>query len=317
MAVSYTDFPVELRTAHGALFQSSFVAAQAFSGARSFITTTRLPPGRDRSTGHWFGTPPRMVNVDDDQVQFEDLAKFEHTIIDGLFKGGIKVKRRALEYDQLKLLTPRIQQLGVGAEYDIMDHVLSHLIDNTAAYDGAALFANTRVIGDSANIDNDITEAAATGTTPTVAEMQSAIANARSTMAAFEDDRGRKRNQTPDTILYDAAVEQTLFQALSGASTPGSTQLVVPASQNGIVTMNGYQLFRNPKSDNAAEMFFLNTKNVVKPLILQMGADPVMEMVTGNDSVPAIIDDEYIYSVRGRWGSGPGEPRDIIRLTFT
>lgn len=322
MGVAHSDLPQALVTAHAALFEREFAAAMGNEGWTQFTTRTTLS-GYDRQTYHWFGTPPEMVDVDHDEVPFDGLAKFSYSIEDKLWKTGLSIQRRALEDDRLGLLSPRIAQLAQVAAYHQGKLVLEQLTSTAngpLAYDGVALFSDSRTIESSGTIDNNITQAAASGTTPTVAEMQSAIANARTAMAAFADDRGRVRNQVPDTILYPAAVEQTLFQALSGASTPGSVNLVVPASQGGVVTLNGYRLYRNPHSDNAAEMFFLRTMggaNTAMPFIFQERLSPTLEAQTSANSDVAIEEDAFRYTVRARYNVGVGEPRDIIRLTFT
>ncbi len=316
MPVSHSDLPTALTTAHSALFERSFAAATAMSGWRSVATVASLA-GNDRQTYHWFGTPPSFVDVDHDEVPFDGLNKFSLTIVDKLFKSGLQIDRRALEDDKLGLLTPRIQQMAMAAEHFIGDRVLSQLNDNPNAYDGTALFADTRTIGDSANIDNNTTSAAASGTAPTVAELQAAIGTVRGQMAAFQDDRGRVRNQTPDTIIYPSIHEQTLFQALSGASTPGSVALVTPAGNGNLTTMNGYQLLRNPSSDNSAEWFFAHTKDVVSPLIMQERLRPTLESQTSAMSDSAIEEDAFRYTVRMRMEVGVGEPRHIIKHTFS
>ena len=316
MPVAHSDLPAALKTAHAALFERSFAAAASHSGWRDVATVTTLADN-DRQTYHWFGTPPNFVDVDSDEVPFDGLNKFALTIIDKLWKNGLQIARRALEDDKLGLLSPRIQQMATAAEYFIGNRVLAQLNGSPTAYDGTALFADTRVIGSSANIDNSTTSAAAAAAVPTIGELQAVIGTVRGTMAAFQDDRGRVRNQTPDTIIYPSTHEQTLFQALNGASTPGSVNLVTPAGQGNLTEMNGYRLLRNPASDNAAEWFFAHTQDVVSPLIMQERLRPTLEAQTSAMSDSAIEEDAFRYTVRMRFEAGVGEPRHIIRHTFT
>jgi phage major head subunit gpT-like protein len=67
--------------------------------------------------------------------------------------------------------------------------------ETNTTYDGAAIFSNSHSWGDSGTIDNLLTFAAATGTTPTANEAASAIVEAISALQGFKDDRGEPVNE--------------------------------------------------------------------------------------------------------------------------
>ncbi len=91
----------------------------------------------------------------------------------------------------------------------------------TTGIDGKTFYATDHVWGESGTINNALTFAAATGTTPTVLEAAQAIVAAYNALVAFKDDRGEPMNEdvTEITLVVagGTALAATIAQAVSMA----------------------------------------------------------------------------------------------------
>jgi phage major head subunit gpT-like protein len=77
------------------------------------------------------------------------------------------------------------------------------LTANGTCYDAQSFFSASHSFGDSGTQSNDVTFAAATGTTPTVAEFRDAFRAAVADLLAFKDDRGENIYQPTVGRLSD------------------------------------------------------------------------------------------------------------------
>ena len=306
MAVVTSDLLAAVLTNFQTLFGNSFDAATSLQQWSRF--TMVVPSSSKTESYEWLGTVPIMEDVTHQDLKLEGLLEFNQEISNLTFKAGIEVERNVLEDDRLGLVLPRVNQLGMEAARHPGQLIFNLFESNGNAYDGTSFFANTRTVGDSANIDNLGT---ATGTT--VAAIQTDINTARLTMRQFQDDHGRVMNLLPDTIVIPPDLEQIMYQALNVNQAGNLDRQVIPNSADGIGGQ-GYTVIVNPFLTSATAWYMLHTQSGVGPFIFQDRTKPALEGVTDVNSESGVIRDRFFYSVRARYNVGYAEPRHAFKL---
>jgi phage major head subunit gpT-like protein len=320
----YSDGTMLPAMAGGAVVTSDFLAgvltnfrktfADAFDAARNMASWRDLALEIESKTltetHNWLGTPPTMVDVTKGDSQMEGLYSFNYSISNNVYRATIEVDRAVFEDDRLGLIAPRIAQLGEEAVRHPGQLILQLPVSNGNAFDSVAYFADTRVIGRSANIDNNLAQTAIT-----IAGIQTDLALVRQVLRNNQDDQGRPMNNVLNTIMVGPALEQPMFQALTvtfPAAAPTVAQ-IIPGGGT-LTTANGYQVVVNPYITGNNWFGFAVTPNM-KPFIFQNRIPPMLEALTNaQPSAAAILSDRFIYSVRARYNVGYGDPRYAVKV---
>tara|TARA_Y100000310_G_scaffold333905_2_gene412437 strand:+ start:11427 stop:12362 length:936 start_codon:yes stop_codon:yes gene_type:complete len=303
MAIVTSDYLAGVRTNFRALYQREFAAAQAYQGWKALAIP--MPSDGERNTYEWFGTVPTMQDVTHGPVSLAGLREDNFTIINSDYQSAIEVQRAAMERDRLGLIAPRIAQLGQEAARHPGQLIFNHVLNNNNAFDGSAFFADTRTIGSSANIDNQI---AGTGTT--VAQLQTDLGSAVAQMRVFQDDQGRVMNLRGNVIMVPPELEDVMWRALNRSAGDGVVSPVPPVNPSGVFSASGYSVVINPLLTDANNWFLFHVgPGVMKPFIYQTEKTPVLEAETNPNSRGAIIQRTFVYSVYGRYATGMTDPR--------
>lgn len=310
MAVVSSDFLAGVLTSFQARFQSVFDSAQNLTPWRD-VLAMQVDSNTDTETHAWLGTPPAMQDVTQRDLIMEGLFSFNYSLQNLTYKAAIEVKRSTFEDDKLNLIRPRIDQLGLEAARHPGQLVLQAAATNGLAFDGTAFFADTRVLGRSANIDNLL----AGGGVTTVALIQADLAAARSAMRLFQDDQGRPMGNVPNVIMIPPALEQIMWQALN-ANQGSINQPVVPASQEALAQASGFRIVVNPYLTDVNDWYMFSVGGIFKPFIYQTRIAPSLENVL-DGTENSVIRDRYIYSVRARYNVGYGDPRYGVKIVNT
>jgi phage major head subunit gpT-like protein len=309
MAIVNSDRLAGILTNFRALFQKDFDAAQAFQGWKQIAMT--IDSKTLTETYEWFGTVPVMKDVTHDELTLSDLGNFNFSITNAIYKAGIEVRRDAIEDDRLGSIMPRLRQLGGEAARHPGELLFNLIEDNNNAYDGTAFFADTRVIGKSANIDNLLAGAYGDGT---VAEFQAGLKAARAAMRAFQDDQGRPMNLIPNVIVVPPDLEETAWQSIATDRAGRQDRATMPANISGTFQAGGYTVITNPFLTQVDDWFVFHVAGAVKPFVYQTRIAPALEGITTPNSESGVIRDRFIYAVRARYAVGYGEPRHGVKL---
>lgn len=309
MAVVTSDFLAGVLTNFRALFHRDFQAARGLQGWA--ILASKVPSSGELNTYEWFGTVPKMEDVTHGQVSVQGLDEYNFSITNSEYQAAIEVRRAALERDQLGLIAPRIGQLAQEAARHPGELIFDLFETPGNAFDGTGFFADSRTIGESANVDNQI---AGSGTS--IAQFQTDLAAARTQMRKFQDDKGRVMNLIGNVLVVPPDIEQTVYQALNVQQEGGVTVAVVPALASGVLTGKGYSIVVNPQLTDANDWYLLHVgPGQDKPFIWQEEKRPVLESDTNPNTRQAIIDRTFIYSVNGRYAVGVTDPRFAVKTT--
>ena len=308
MAVITSDFLAAVLTNYRATFHRDFDAALGLQRWRDLAMPI---PSTKRTESHsWLGTTPKMQNVTRGEMIFDSLNGYSYSLENQLYKGGFAVERQEYEDDALGLIQPRVKDLGPEAARHPGELIFGLFESGGLAFDGVAFFADTRVLGASANIDNIVSGAYGAGT---VAEFQAGLAAGRAQMRAFQDDKGRPMNLVPNVLVVPGALEQCAFQALN-ANQGTINQPALPATVDGAFNAAGYLVLVNPYLSTTDDWYMCHTRAAVKPFMHQTRIAPALESVTNPNSEVAIIQDRFLYAVRGRYTVGYGDPRHAVKI---
>ncbi len=311
MSVVTSDFLIGLRTQFEAMFKMNFEAAMALEGWPRLVA--RVGSKGEQNTYNWFGTVPKVEKVTHGVAAIHGLRPDSFTVLNEEWQAIIEVERAAIERDRLDLIGPRISQLAQELARHPGELVYDDLVRaNANAFDGAAFFADTRVIGDSANIDNQF---AGTGTT--VAQFQADLATAQATMRKFQDDRARPMNLVGNVIMVPPELIQVAWQALN-ANQGSVLSPVVPATQDGILSQVGYLVASNPYLTDANDWYLFHVgPGQDRPFVWQVEKEAEITADTNPNSAEAIKTRKFLYSGYSRYNVAFTDPRYGVKITNT
>lgn len=310
MAMVTGDLLSTLLTTWRGMFVDDFLAASNMQGWRNLAIVI---DSQNESEGYtWFGTVPKMEDVTHGTVKISDIPGYSFTLPNLEFQTAMEVERVLIERDRLNLVKPRINQLAMEAARHPGELMLSILPTNPNAYDGAALIGDSRIIGASGNIDNQVT-----GTGTTVAQFQADLASARAQMARFQDDQGRVMRLMPNTIMIPPEMEQVVWQALN-VQQGQLVNPVLPGANGGFYSAAGYNIISNPFLTDVNNWYLLHVgAGTDKPFIFQSEKVPELLGATDPNTEYVITRRKFLYSVYGRYNVGITDPRYVVLVTNT
>jgi phage major head subunit gpT-like protein len=238
-----------------------------------------------------------------DKRNVRSLRAWDYTLTNAHYEATLGIDRDTIEDDKYGLFMPRIQNLAMSARRFYGEKIFSYLDGGTtyAAYDGTAMFSDSRPIGDSGTIDN-LMSGAYSGS---ASEVRTAINAAAALMMNYKDDYGKPMNLMPDTIVCSPAMYITMKEAIRGdysGAQRTETEFVK-------------EIIPTPWIDaDADDWYFLCTTAEVKPLIFQNRKDP--EFVPLDDPKDSFVfnNKKFLYGVDARFAVGFGDPRTAIKV---
>jgi phage major head subunit gpT-like protein len=292
---------------NNALFDAAQNAAPWMELAREIQSTTKT------ENHSWLGTVPKMVDTGQRDLEVSNLLAFSYAIENKTWKSGFEVERADFEDDKLNMVPPKITALGQEAARHPGELIMTLPVDNGLAFDAVAWIADTRVIGSSANIDNN---KASLGSGTTIAGFQADLADARSLLRRFQDDKGRPMNSVGNTIMVPPQLEQLAYQSLLvtfPAAAP-TVAAVIPATVDGVIRVNGYAIYVNPFLTDANDWYLMAVDGSRKPFVYQTRIAPALEGITSPNTETGVIRDRFVYTARARYNVGYGDPRLVVRI---
>ena len=258
--------------------------------------STLIPSDKDTEHYAWLGALPG-VNEFLDERRVGDLKEYEYFIKNKTWESTISVDRAAIEDDQYGQLAIRAKQMGAsGAQHlDLLTYGMLEGGFVNPCFDGAAFFGP--------HTQGGITQVNRAGDTLSAASLQAAITK----MMRFQDDQGRPMGVIPDKLVVSP---ENFFEATVLLNSAFYPDLVTTASQE--LAMNPLKgllsLTVSPYLASPNNWYLLDTKRVVKAVILQMRKDFEFEALEQN-SETGFLKDVFYYGVRARYNAGYGDWR--------
>lgn len=299
------DLLAALTTNYRAIFQKGLAEVNPrLDSWREIVTIFNSTT--DKETYAWLGEHPSMEEWKDKRT-IRSLRDWDYTLTNKHYQVAISIDRDALEDDKYNLFAPRIASLANAARKFYNEKVFDFLdngVSTNKAYDGGYMFADSRTIGDSANIDNYLGGNYGESSDEILAGIRAAV----TAMAAYQDDWGKPMNLVPDTIVCPVGMEIAIRNALAPAVSG------VQKAENQFVK----NIVSSPWIDAATyDWYFLCTTAEVKPIIFQNRKDPEFNSVTDPNDFVAFMQKEFFYGVDSRFQVGFGDPRTAILLHNT
>lgn len=151
---------------------------------------------QESETYKWLGMSPAMREWIGGR-QAKGFRENGVTIVNKNFEATLEVLVEELRRDKSGQILVRVREMADRANTHWAS-LLSTLIlaaESTVCYDGQYFFDTDHAEGQSGTQDNDRTMAAATGTAPTVPEMQQGILTCVQAILGFKDDQGEPMNE--------------------------------------------------------------------------------------------------------------------------
>jgi len=262
----------------------------------------------------WLGMAPAMREWLGGRAA-TDLREFSYSLANKEHEATLEVTVPELRRDKTGQLNVRIGELA-DRVMSYPAKLLSTLIEageSTTCYDGAYFFDTAHAEGSSGTQDNDITYAAATGTTPTVDEMRTAIINSIKQILGFKDDRGEPMNENART--FAVMVPLTYWQqAIEAVTLP----TVSAGGANVIPNLPGFNIrvLPNVRLSWTTKMATFRTDGRVKPFILQEEM-PISMKAVAEGSELEFNENKHRYGVDWSGNVGYGYWQHACLTTFT
>ena len=267
-------------------------------------------------TYRWLGQVPAMRHWVGGRLA-KPLRDDGITIFNKPWEATLEIPLDWMKRDKTGQIQVRINDLARRAQSHWAD-LLTPLIENgasSACYDGQCFFADAHSEGSSGSQDNNIGGAAATGTQPTTAEMQSAIVAATAQILGFKDDQGLPMNADARrfTVMIPVGYLEPTVLAL-GASVIANTDSAVRAM--GSLGGFSYDLAINPRLTWTDKFALFRNDGSVKPFIKQE-EDGIKLDAIAEGSELEINERVHRYGVSASRNVGYGYWQHACLYTFT
>lgn len=269
---------------------------QTFAETRAMYdrVATVIPSDKDSKEYAWLGALPGVREFLDER-QAQDLTPYSYAIKNKTWESTISVDRTALEDDLYGQIPLRIKQMAMSAKQhlDILTFGMLGQGFTQTGYDGVPFFGTHHQGGAQSNLGGDALSAAS---------LQSAV----TAMMRFTDDQGKPAGVMPDLLVVTPELYWEARVLLESTYFPDPVET---ASQ--VLAMNplmgSLKLLTSQYLVSPADWFILDTKRVVKALVLQMRKD--FEFTALDDEENAFMRDTLFYGVRARYNCGFGDWR--------
>lgn len=303
MSLVTSDFLAGLMTNYRAIFKKAL--DETFDEFQLYKEiATQIPSTTDKESYAWLGANPTMSEWKDKRI-IKAPHPFDYTLTNKHYEGTIGVNRDTYEDDKYGIIAPRIQGLAKRAIRHYNEMVISALDDGASnvAFDGSNFFADTRTLGNSANIDN-VLAGAYSGSGD---EIRAAMKAAYVAMQNFQDEEGIAMNLEPDAIVCSPTmvipIREALLPAVAGTTRP----------EAGI--FKAERIWSSPWINaDSLDWFVLCTKAEIKPLIFQLRKDVEFVSMDKPDDANVFMQNEFYYGVDDRFAVGYGDPRTAIKI---
>lgn len=291
-------------------FQKRLAEVQAASWVQQLAL--QIDSNQESENYQFLGDAPTMTEHVGGPRPFTTLQPFEFTVRNKRFTAGLQIDEDDLRRDKTGQILIRARELGARAAVLPQKILSSLMVANSNAYDGVAFFhATNHVTKNGDVVDNAIQVTAAAGTTPTNAEMETAVLSAVEKILSWKDDAGEPRNEDAQSFMVH--VPTVMWKQLKGAlkndyvssgvsNTLKSTEFEIVPVMNGRLAAPYIYVFR--------------TDADVKPFVWQDEVAPMMEPLAEGTEY-AKLNLHHLYLAKRICNGGFGRFDQACRVEFT
>jgi len=262
----------------------------------------------------WLGMAPAMREWLGGRSA-KDIRENSFTIVNKSHEATLEVTVPELRRDKWGQINVRIGELAdrVMSYPAKLISTLMNAGETGVAYDGEYFFDTDHTEGDSGTQDNDLTYAAATGTTPTIAEMRGAIMQSIAAILGFKDDRAEPVNENARDFIV--MVPMTYWAiAIEAVNLPTTDS----GGANLLQNINGFSIrvVPNLRSTFTTKFMTFLTSGRQKAFILQEEM-PMSIKAVAEGSELEFNENKHRYGVDWSGNVGYGDWKKACLTTFT
>lgn len=255
------------------------------------------------------GAPPRVQDTTDGAVSFEDVGVYSIDVSNRVFQAGWEIQREAFNDDRYRLFQDKPAEMAQAAAEHPGEYLWGLIEANGNAYDGTAFYANTRVIGASANIDNLL---GGTGTDPV--DLAFDLNTAQIAMFNFQTDKGRPIKRMGNVITCSINLFQAWYEALGVRSVNDSGEQTRVTPGEPFFTAGRYTVIVNPEATDTDNWQLHSISGSIKPFLMTDRETPSLSGTGSTDTYEWSMLRKAQYVTYARYGRGYGDPRLSINV---
>ncbi len=297
MAIVKSDIPGLLRAGLKTTFFQTFTE----TAANWDKVTTLIMSDKDTEQYAWLGALPGVREFLDERMA-QDMGSYSYAIQNRTWESTIAVDRTVLEDDLYGQIALRIKQMAMVAKTHL-DTITFGLLNAgfvNPCYDGLPFFGS-HPTGSVAGVGGPQINKGTDGLS--AQSLQAAITQ----MMRFTDDQGQPAGVMPNLLVIPPELYWEALQLLNSTFYPDP--MPVGSWELGNNPLKGMlTVLTTPYISSQANWFLMDTRRVVKALVLQMRKDFEFSALEGN-SEEGFMRDQYLYGVRARYNVGYGDWR--------
>ena len=200
--------------------------------------------------------------------QFKKLRAGSFVITNREWEDSVEFEKNDIDDDRIGLMTNLAQDFGAEAMLHPDELLLEALVagESTACFDGQYFFDTDHSWGDSGTQSNDLSYAAASGTSPTAAEFKAAFNQSRVAILGFKNDQGKKlvrpvlRGSNKFICMVPLELQEVAEDALNATltSTGGSN-----------IVLDRPEIIPCPSLTDATKFYTFLMEGALKPFVFQ------------------------------------------------
>lgn len=258
--------------------------------------------------------------------QIQGMNDYNFTVTNDTHELTLLVAREQWEDDQVDGINMRFREMAeVYATFK--DRLWTTLLENgssttlgLAPIDDLAFFHDTRTIGASGTIDNDVTSVAAAGDAiPTVPEFLLQLAIWKAAMLRFNDDHGRPFNVQAVTGMRIAIMpeaEMVVRQALNSSFVPVTAGDGATDNTNVFKGMAEIDVLPYHAASATTNTMYLSLTGSQRKAFLYQQRTP-LEVIIDQDATNIAERNGVLVLCRERFKFAYGDPRRMLKQVFT
>ena len=274
----------------------------------------RMDSSQEIETYAWLGMAPKMREWVGGR-QPKGLREQSFQITNKDYEATLEILVKDLRREKFGQIRTRIGELARRTLTHPMLLMTTLIVngESTACYDGQYFFDTDHAEGDSGSQNNDLTFAAATGTTPTVLEMRDAIMASIQAILGFKDDQGEPMNE--DARDFEVVVPTSLWAVSASAL---ALPTLAQGETNILKKLPGFSIVPvvNARLTDATKFYTVRTDAETKPFILQEEV-PLNVAAIAEGSELEFKEKKHWYGVDWAGAMGYGFWQHATLTTFT
>ncbi len=273
---------------------------------------TEVPSDAPDESHVWMGMLPKPTEFLGEN-EFKGILDFSFDVTNKTYNLAFIISEESMEDDRHGLVNRRIAE---AAEVwgSFKDEQFKDLLEDNGSttYDGTAFFADTRVIGASANIDNSLADTAVAAATPTAPEFLDSLQLMLNAMWTFQDDQGRTG--------YNAGAMSTLRVVVPAkyerAATEALTSTLIGGGNSNPWGLGRAEIDVLAYLTASNHIFFATANGATRKPFLYQERTP-LQITVINSPEQVAQNNGVVVRVRQRYRMTYGEMRRATKMTLT